>query len=94
MTVTKTRNHTKHGVKPKTERPADFWNQFVWKPSEEQKKSNFQPSTEIGLKVMQKNFERSVLLHCNKAAAKTHSLLDSVDCLSQKVPNTGLKILI
>lgn len=93
MTVTKTRNHAKHGVKPKTERPADFWNQFVRKPPEEEKKRHFQPSTELGLKVMQKNFERSVLLYCNNTA-KTHSLLDSVDCLSQKVPNTGLKILI
>ena len=34
VTETKTRNHAKHhGVKPKTERPADFWNQFVWKPT-------------------------------------------------------------
>lgn len=38
MTVTKTRNHTKHGVKLKTERPADFWNQFVQKPPEEEKR--------------------------------------------------------
>lgn len=57
------------------------------------KKRHFQPSAELELKVMQKNFEWSVLLYCDNTA-KTHSLLDSVDCLSQKVPNTGLKILI